>query len=92
MAYTVLSLGEWLFKQQQQLQQQLGKLTEKQQLIEEQQQEIEQLKEALDIAFLRKMRYGVREFDRLQGAIDTRGIFNRLQSLNPIDTKGIFGR
>ena len=47
MAQTVLSLGEWLFKQQQQLQQQLGKLTEKQQLIEEQQQEIEQLKEAL---------------------------------------------
>jgi hypothetical protein len=37
MAHTVLSLGEWLFKQQQQLQQQLGKLTEKQQLIEEQQ-------------------------------------------------------
>lgn len=47
MAHTVLSLGEWLFKQQQQLQQNLGKLTEKQQLIEEQQQELEQLKEAL---------------------------------------------
>jgi len=47
MAHTVLSLGEWLFKQQQQLQQQQRKLTEKQQLIEEQQQEIEQLKEAL---------------------------------------------
>lgn len=47
MAYTVLSLGEWLFKQQQQLQQQQRKLTEKQQLIEEQQQEIEQLKEVL---------------------------------------------
>jgi prefoldin subunit 5 len=47
MAHTVLSLGEWLFKQQQQLQQQPRKLTEKQQLIEEQQQEIEQLKEAL---------------------------------------------
>jgi hypothetical protein len=42
MAHTVLSLGERLFKQQQ-----LGKLTEKQQLIEEQQQEIEQLKKAL---------------------------------------------
>ena len=48
MAHTVLSLGEWLLKQQQQLQQQQRKLTEKQQLIEEQQQEIEQLKEALD--------------------------------------------
>jgi DNA-binding protein H-NS len=47
MAHTVLSLGESLFKQQQQLQQQPPKLTEKQQLIEEQQQEIEQLKEAL---------------------------------------------
>jgi hypothetical protein len=31
MAHTVLSLAEWLFKQQQQLQQQLGKLAEKQQ-------------------------------------------------------------
>jgi DNA-binding protein H-NS len=47
MAHTVLSWGEWLFKQQQQLQQQQRKLTEKQQLIEEQQQEIEQLKEVL---------------------------------------------
>jgi DNA-binding protein H-NS len=47
MAHTVLSLAEWLFKQQQQLQQQLGKLAEKQQPPFEQQQEIEQLKEAL---------------------------------------------
>jgi transposase len=44
----VLSLGEWLLKQQQQLKQQPRKLAEKQRLIEEQQQEIEQLKEALD--------------------------------------------
>lgn len=48
MAYTVLSLGEWLLKQQQQLKEQQRKLVEKQQLIERQQQEIEQLKEALD--------------------------------------------
>lgn len=48
MAWAVLSLGEWLLKQQQQLQQQQRKLAEKQQLIEAQQQEIEQLKEALD--------------------------------------------
>lgn len=47
MVQTVLSLGEWLLKQQQQLKQQQRKLAEKQQLIEEQQQEIEQLKEAL---------------------------------------------
>jgi peptidoglycan hydrolase CwlO-like protein len=48
MAQTVLLIGEWLLKQQQQLKQQQRKLEEKQQLIEEQQQEIEQLKEALD--------------------------------------------
>ena len=48
MADTVLSLGEWLLKQQQQLKQQQRKLEEKQQLIEEQQQQIEQLQEALD--------------------------------------------
>ena len=66
MAYTVLSLGEWLFKQQQQLQQQQRKLAEKQQLIEEQQQEIEQLKEALDIAFLRKMRYDVTDLNEVK--------------------------
>ena len=42
MADTVLSLGEWLLKQQQ-LKQQQRKLEEKQQLIEEQQQQIEQL-------------------------------------------------
>jgi transposase len=47
MATTVLLIGEWLLKQQQQLKQQQRKLEEKQQLIEEQQQEIEQLKEAL---------------------------------------------
>ena len=47
MATTVLRIGEWLLKQQQQLKQQQRKLEEKQQLIEEQQQEIEQLKEAL---------------------------------------------
>jgi DNA-binding protein H-NS len=47
MAQTMLSLAEWLLKQQQQLKQQQRKLAEKQQLIEEQQQEIEQLKEAL---------------------------------------------
>ncbi len=66
MAHTVLSLGEWLFKQQQQLQQEQRKLTEKQQLIEEQQQEIEQLKEALDIAFLRKMRYDVTDLNEVK--------------------------
>ncbi|MEG4211705.1 IS66 family transposase, partial [Microcoleus sp. S13_B4] len=48
MAIAVLSLGEWLLKQQQQLKQQQRKLAEKQRLIEEQQQEIEQLKEALE--------------------------------------------
>jgi DNA-binding protein H-NS len=48
MAQTVLLIGEWLLKQQQQLKQQQRKREEKQQLIEEQQQEIEQLKEALD--------------------------------------------
>src|ERR687885_2569960 len=48
MAQTVVLIGEWLLKQQQQLKQQQRKLEEKQQLIEEQQQEIEQLKEALD--------------------------------------------
>ena len=48
MTIAVLSLGEWLVKQQQQLKQQQGKLEEQQQLIEAQQQEIEQLKEALD--------------------------------------------
>lgn len=47
MVQTMLSLREWLLKQQQQLKQQQRKLAEKQQLIEEQQQEIEQLKEAL---------------------------------------------
>jgi transposase len=48
MAQTVLLIGEWLLKQQQQLKEQQQKLEEKQRLIEEQQQEIEQLKEALD--------------------------------------------
>jgi DNA-binding protein H-NS len=48
MAIAVLSLGEWLLKQQQQLKQQQRKLAEKQRQIEEQQQEIEQLKEALE--------------------------------------------
>ena len=48
MAQTVVLIGEWLLKQQQQLKQQQRKLEEKQQLIEEQQQEIEKLKEALD--------------------------------------------
>ena len=66
MAYTVLSLGEWLFKQQQQLQQQQRKLTEKQPLIEEQQQEIEQLKEALDIAFIIKMKYDVTDLKEVK--------------------------
>ena len=48
MATTVLLIGEWLLKQQQQLKEQQRKLAKNQQLIEEQQQEIEQLKEALD--------------------------------------------
>ena len=48
MKTTVLLIGEWLLKQQQQLKQQQRKIEEKQQLIEQQQQEIEQLKEALD--------------------------------------------
>ncbi|HEY9296208.1 MAG TPA: hypothetical protein VIQ31_07515 [Phormidium sp.] len=66
MATTVLLIGEWLLKQQQQLKQQQRKLEEKQQLIEEQQQEIEQLKEALDIAFLRKMRYDVTDLNEVK--------------------------
>ncbi len=65
----MLSLGEWLFKQQQQLQQQQRKLSEKQQLIEEQQQQIEQLKEALDIAFLRKMRHDVTDLNEVKNMV-----------------------
>lgn len=48
MATTVLLIGEWLLKQQQQLKQQQRQLEEQQRLIEAQQQQIEQLNEALD--------------------------------------------
>lgn len=48
MTATVLVIGEWLIKQQQQLKQQQRRLEEKQRQIEAQQKQIEQLHEQLD--------------------------------------------
>jgi septal ring factor EnvC (AmiA/AmiB activator) len=48
MTATVLMIGEWLVKQQQQLKQQQRRLEEKQRQIEAQQKQIEQLNEQLD--------------------------------------------
>lgn len=48
MADTVLLIGEWLLKQQQQLARQASLLEEKQRQVEEQQKQIEELTDALD--------------------------------------------
>jgi len=48
MANTVLLIGEWLLKQQQQLARQASLLEEKQRQVEEQQKQIEELTESVD--------------------------------------------